>query len=331
MDNCSKKSIKKQSLESLRNKTIVIDTSIYLYKYRADNLLIENMYLLISILLKYDILPIFVFDGKSPPEKKELINQRCAQKSEAEQQFNLLKAKINEPPGLPNIISETEKKEITDEMEQLKKQFVRINKTDINKVKELFSAYGVPYIDAEGEADVLCVNMVKNGRAWACLSDDMDMFVYGCPRVLRYISLVQYSVILYDIEMILSELKMTMPLFREIMVLSGTDYNINEQTSLSQTINWLYEYRRYCPTNNNNNNNNQSFYQWLNVNTKYIQDYDRLMKTAQMFELSADLPESISNLSFEKKTTNFEELYKILGLYGFICLPNQTNQIMDAT
>ena len=39
------------------------------------------------------------------------------------------------------------------------------------------------YYTAINEADELCASMVINGFAWACLSEDMDMFVYGCTRV----------------------------------------------------------------------------------------------------------------------------------------------------
>ena len=41
------------SLEHLSGKKIVVDTSIYMYKYEADGLLLENMYLLISIFRYY--------------------------------------------------------------------------------------------------------------------------------------------------------------------------------------------------------------------------------------------------------------------------------------
>ena len=70
LDNCNKKSIKKFHLKQLENKKVVIDTSIYLYKFIADDSLLENMYLFISIMKSYNIEPIFVFDGKPPAEKK---------------------------------------------------------------------------------------------------------------------------------------------------------------------------------------------------------------------------------------------------------------------
>ena len=78
---CSKTSIQKQlSLSELRGKTLVIDASIYIYKFIESNSLLENMYLFISILRDYEIIPVFIFDGKPPPEKKELLYQRRLKK-----------------------------------------------------------------------------------------------------------------------------------------------------------------------------------------------------------------------------------------------------------
>ena len=68
-----KDSIKLISLKELSCKKIAIDISIYLYKYAADNTLIENIYLMLSIFRHYKIIPIFIFDGKPPSEKKELL------------------------------------------------------------------------------------------------------------------------------------------------------------------------------------------------------------------------------------------------------------------
>ena len=53
LDNCNKKSIKKTHLKMFENKTIVIDTSIYLYKFISDEQLIENIYLMLSIFKFY--------------------------------------------------------------------------------------------------------------------------------------------------------------------------------------------------------------------------------------------------------------------------------------
>ena len=178
LDNCSNKAIHKIHLSELRNKRVVIDTSIYLYKYAADNALIENMYLLISILKHYKINPIFVFDGKPPVEKKDLLRERRQIKNDAFQKYTEIKDK-----------KDLNRKDIK-EMEYLKRQFVQIKDEDIKSVKNLMDIYGISYCTATGEADQLCAYFMNTNQCWACISDDMDMFVYGCERVIRGIGLL---------------------------------------------------------------------------------------------------------------------------------------------
>ena len=58
-----------------------------------------------------------------------------------------------------------------------------------------------------------------------CMSEDMDMFVYGCTRVLRGFDLTERTLILYEMDLILKELKMDQLQFRENIFTTGTDYN----------------------------------------------------------------------------------------------------------
>ena len=58
------------SLFQLKGKKIVIDISIYLYRFKSEQKLMENMYLLCGLFQYYNITPLFIFDGK-PPVLKE--------------------------------------------------------------------------------------------------------------------------------------------------------------------------------------------------------------------------------------------------------------------
>jgi 5'-3' exonuclease len=78
------------ALSSISGKKIAIDISIYLYKYTAEKKLIENMYLMLSVFNKYNIIPVFIFDGKPPPEKRELLQKRKENKTFAEIEYNRL-------------------------------------------------------------------------------------------------------------------------------------------------------------------------------------------------------------------------------------------------
>jgi hypothetical protein len=308
-DNCSKKAITKKHLSYFKNKTVVVDTSIYLYKFASEGSLIESMYLFISVLKSYHITPLFIFDGKPPPEKNELLRQRKLEKKDAEQKYNALQAKLQ------SINDNEESKEIMQEMDNLKRQMVKIRDEDIKNVKRLMDAYGVIYYDAPGEADRLCAYLLKNGKAWGCISDDMDMFLYGCKYVIRNVSLMNHTAIYYDTDKILSELDMTENRFCEIMVLSGTDYNINSNTCLNETIKWYYEYMKYA----NNVNNPYGFYVWLLKNTKYITDYSRLINTYRIFQFNnnTDL-ENWDNIEVIEKELNNVALKEIMGKEGFV-------------
>lgn len=259
----------------LSGKKIAVDISIYLYKFHTDNLLIENMYLMLSIFRYYNIIPIFIFDGKPPTEKKALIVRRREEKINAELSYNCLKKKLDN-----NEMDEEDKQEIITSMDILKKQFVYITKGLIEKVKSLIRAHGASYIDASGEADELCVQMVIKKKVYACLSEDMDMFVYGCHKVLRYMSLVKHTFVCYDMKGILDELGISQKEFREICIISGTDYNTNEnECNLYNTLKFFKRYKRAkeCTL---------TFYEWLLKNSNYIKDYDELVKISEVFNLT---------------------------------------------
>jgi hypothetical protein len=263
------------------------------------------MYLLITIFKYYNITPIFVFDGKPPDEKKQILKKRLIDKIIAEKKYNELKEKIN------TIVDMKDKKELEVEIDSLKKQFIRIKDSDIKSVKELMDYCNVVYYDAPGEADQLCAKLVIDKKAWACLSDDMDMFVYGCTRVIRHISLLNHTVIFYNINGILRELKMSMNDFREIMVISGTDYNIYDNTNLDDTMKHYNEYKEY------KKDSEVRFYDWLHTNTTYIKNYESLKNIYNIFDLSnTDISEFCKNSITINKNNN--KLIDFLKPYGFI-------------
>lgn len=286
-DKCPE-SIRVLNMADLEGKRIAVDISIYLYKYEGDNMLLENMYLMLSIFRHHNIIPIFIFDGKPPPEKKELLMKRKEDKQEAKKEYEKLQKSLDNNDDF----DDSEKQEIVATMDQLKKQFININKDKIESVKELIRAYGATYYDAPGEADELCALLVLKKKVWACLSEDMDLFVYGCPRVLRYFSLMNHSVVLYHMKGILDELSLNQNEFREICILSGTDYNINANTNGGSKgdnkynninlHNTLKLFNKYKASNSNSN----TFYEWLQSNSEYVSDLELLKKINTMFDLS---------------------------------------------
>ena len=263
-------------LSDLKKRTLVIDTSIYLYKYKTGDKLMENFYLLVAKLLYYEITPIFVFDGKPPPEKMDELWNRHNDKKIAEKAYNELAEKIK------TITCPDKREEIQAEMIDLKRQFIRITNHDINKIKLLLEAFGVTYYASDGEADVLCAQLVKANRAWGCISDDTDMFLYGCARVYRHISLLNDTAIYYDYSSILKRLRMTSEMFREVMVMLGTDYN--NQCDTNMTVGEMV--KNFNSFVDAFSNNGISFHKWLLQENRCTREtYDKVQRVYQMFDL----------------------------------------------
>lgn len=305
-------------MADLNGKIIAVDISIYLYKYESDDALLENIYLMISIFIYYNIVPIFVFDGKPPVEKHALLQRRKENKMIAMSEYEKMKTKMEINEG----IDEDDKQEMIAAMDQLKKQFIFMNREKIDKVKELIRAYGATYYDAPGEADELCAMLVAKKKAWACMSEDMDLFVYGCTRVLRYFSLSSHNAVLYYMKGILQELNMNQDEFREICVLSGTDYNINangdkkNEISLDQTLKWFHKYKHSACSS-------MSFYTWLENTMGVITDSELLQKINQMFDLRSyncnlEIFKKVKIINGPIRNDCIEEIMKDEG-FIFVC------------
>ena len=315
LENCTSKSIYKTSLKQFANKVIVIDTSIYLYKFAERSSVAENIYLMISVFLQYNIVPVFVFDGKPPIEKKALLIKRKIEKDTAEAKYNELKHSIEFGGDAASL----------EEMDKLKKQFVRVTEADIAKSKEIMRAYGVPFIDSVGESDHLCAFLVKHGFAWACLSDDMDMFLYGCPRVIRHLSLLNHEGVYYDTAQILFDLDMSQDAFNDIAILSGTDYNVNDNKSLSDTVRLYMKYRDWSNFDIMRKGTLKTFYEWLMDNTNYIEDIHNLKRIRRMFDLNVyletyrdEFKNVIDYMPFQLRDVDIKMLKEVLNDDGFI-------------
>jgi len=220
--------IKTISFADLTGKVVVVDASIYMYQFLANQALLENMYTMITMFQMHGIVPVFIFDGKPPDKKRNLLNKRQQLKRVAEMHYNKVKVQLE--------LTRCRNPDDEHRLKALKRRFIRLYDTDLERVKALMQALGVNYIVAPGEADAMCAQMVLKRKAHACMSDDTDMFVYGCPRVLRHLNLIDETVTMYDMSQILNLLGITMTEFRQICVVSGTDYNCPSTNASTNTI-----------------------------------------------------------------------------------------------
>jgi 5'-3' exonuclease len=274
----------------------------------------ENLYTFLSIFKYYLITPIFIFDGKPPPEKWALLKKRRWEKKDAELKYLELQTAVNNQDVLLS--------DIEDEMEELRKKMVRIKGEDIRKAKELMDAFGLVYYDAPGEADQLCAYFVNKEIAWACVSDDMDMFLYGCTRVLRNLSLMNHQILLYDTQKILNDLGLCANEFLEIAILCGTDYN-DGYHSLIKTLELHNEYKtaNECGIVSQDSTRGK-FYNWF-IQTTHLNETKNFNHICNIFDISnysMDLEHFVNQFKNEvsEKMPNISKIKEIMVNYGFI-------------
>jgi len=292
--NCSRHSIKEIHLHALKGKTVAVDTSIFIYRFLGNGSLMREMNQMIETLIRYKIRPIFVFDGKSPEEKKQLLLQRRAEKKEASDQITNIEN---------NQIAISKR-----EFDLLKKKAIRITYADLDNTRDLLDAYGIAHCRAVGEADKLCAQLVKHNIAWATISDDMDLFLYDCPRVIRRLSLKRAGCTLYDTTAIFKDLHIPYHDFRDIMILHGTDYN----KGFYSIEDAFCKYREYRSMNDNRH---IAFYEWLiSENAIVHDDAERLRSIYPLFEIGNQI-ESRSELilcdNLPKK--NIQRIFELLS------------------
>lgn len=287
-------SINTIGLDSLYGKKIVIDANIYMFDFAINNELIESFYKMISLFRYYNITPIYVFDGKTNINKVETLEKRRKDKEIAENKYNEML--LTKDPRDQDMIA-------------LQKKFTRITKSQYDEVKQLMTYMGVNYIDAEYEGDEICAYLVLSNQVHGCLSEDTDMFVYGCNNIFKSLDLMNDTVTRYNLNNILYNLNINDDNFKQLCVISGTDYNKN-----SKGFHYYYNvYKKYISTPNNCD----TFYEWLFYNN-YNYDFNDLLRVYSMYTRKKvfENTTNIKNLKNNKIKRN--ELKILLKKHNFI-------------
>lgn len=272
----AQESVSEKYLNSYENKVIAIDLSIYLYRFIYKNG--EPLELLtkqIMRLLKNKVIPLYVFDGKPPKEKNDVLDERSEKKKELftrQLQIKTLLERKNKPtlsneeieqgveiePGveiedIKKVESYTEEfmedlmkmnvDELKQELEKVEKRIIIINETVIINCKKLFDLMGIPYIVANGEAESLCAKLIKKGLVYGCLSEDTDILANGGRYFIRNFNVNNNKVIEYDLEKVLEKFAVTYEQFMDICILCGCDYT---GTIKNIGVEKAYKYVKQC-------------------------------------------------------------------------------------
>ena len=242
--------INTRKLDSYRGMVLGIDLSIFLYKYLYNNDdHLEGLSRLILRLLKNQITPIFIFDGKPPKEKDEILQNRrekrdfmnikknlienCMKFDKTD--FNVFKNSITEYINNTNSDFSLDDSEIKDlfekdnelllkDFEKLTKKIIYVTSYHIDSAKKLFDLFGVKYIHAPCEAESLLAMLCKKNIIDGCISEDTDILPNGGHLFLRNFNADKNTIEEYCLHGILTNLNLTNDKFIDLCILCGCDY-----------------------------------------------------------------------------------------------------------
>ena len=291
----SPNSIQTTALYSLSGKKVAVDTSIFLYKslsnYRhngeylrnKDGKIVSHIVGIFYKTIQYlavGITPVYIFDGKPPVEKKEVLQERSKKAEESK------------------ILSQTTQN--PEEALKHEKSSIRVKKHHIDDIKELFNLMGVSYIHPEGEAEAYASELCRMGFVDYVVTEDMDTLVHGCPRMIRNCmdkSIKRKDVVsVIDLEDILKNFNMNMKEFVDLCILCGCDYCPSiPKVGTVRSYNYIQNYRNIEALIESKKCNN--------IPEEFIQKYDNSRKLFEVFKDKIDLedlPIHTSSCDYDK-------------------------------
>lgn len=301
LDSLKNKNVKQIHLRELNGKKIAVDISIYLYRFKTTNQLLENIYLMCSIFRYYNIHPIFVFDGKPDEYKREILEKRYLARMQAKRDIEILEQKMNKNKF---------QHKFQEKLNELRKKSVSIKKSDVLDVKNLLDVYGMTYVTAKREADEVCAALYLKNKVYACLTEDTDIMAYGCTRIIRYFSLMKHTCVMYNMTNIIHDIQMSPKTFKELCCCSGNDY-------LQSSKNIFNYYDLYIK---NVNSIDDNYLNWLS-NNKYI-SCQKCYKLKDIYDIysmkNIDPFDDIPYVVIRNKKINNKKLVSILKSINFV-------------
>jgi 5'-3' exonuclease len=206
--------------------------------------------------LKNGIVPIFIFDGKSPDikkkkieERKQILKQNLKKLKELESikndiddgiknyrsttdtmidiPDNIESILVGTPPEFFNLSDEMQKmQDVQDEYKKIYKKSIILKDYFVTDWIQILEFLGLPVIKAKGEADPLCAYVLKNNNnVYGIISDDSDMLVFGAPRLMRKSINQQFTII--ELEDLINSINK--------LLFSDETYTLNNGTRFEKT------------------------------------------------------------------------------------------------
>ncbi|WVO14143.1 flap endonuclease 1 [Cryptococcus depauperatus] len=220
------KCMKDHEMKTLFGRKVAIDASMSIYQFliavrQQDGQMLMNesgdvtshlmgLFYRTIRMVDHGIKPCYIFDGKPPELKGNVLAKRFARRDEAKE-------------------GEEEAKETgtVEDIDKLSRRQVRVTREHNEECKKLLELMGIPVVTAPGEAEAQCAELARKGKVYAAGSEDMDTLTFHTPVLLRHLTFSEAKkmpISEIHLDVALKDLDMTMDQFIELCILLGCDY-----------------------------------------------------------------------------------------------------------
>ncbi len=173
-----------------------------------------------SNLIESGIKPVFVFDGEPHPLKESTITYRKMRKLEAMEEWK-------------KALEEGDMKRARSKAQQTSHFTIEM----VRECKHVLDLMGIPHVQAPSDGEGQASYMAGKGNVHGTASQDFDCLLYGCPLMIRNISIsgrrklpgrnkyVSVSVQQIALNSSLSALEISREQLIDMAILMGTDFN----------------------------------------------------------------------------------------------------------
>jgi flap endonuclease-1 len=196
---------------ALRGKTLAVDADNLIWSFATalaassdfpkapDGRTVTHLYGLVARLTQYakwGARSVWVFDGVQPELKEATLVGRA-------ERIEAARAAGDNPQAM-----------------------VMVGEPELAECRDLLTLLGVPWVVAPGESDAQCAHLVESGAAWAAVTQDWDIALFGAPRALRNLTLSKTRTPeLLELAPALAHAGLTRAQLVDAAILIGTDYN----------------------------------------------------------------------------------------------------------
>ena len=291
--------IETTNLHKISGSKVAIDSSLFIYKMLTTIKMtskdeegneLKNVAHITGIFYKtinylaVNIEPIYIFDGKPPDAKQEVIKGRKEKAQKSKEQM---------------LTAETK-----EQKDKLEKQSVRMTKEHIDDIKKLLDLMGVSYLHANGEAEAYASELCRIGYVDYVVTEDMDTLAFGSPKMIRTNidrKLKRPDLIsIIDLNKILESLKLSYEEFLDMCIMCGCDYcsNIN-RVGPAKSLSFIKEYKQIEQVLKNKK---------LEITEEYLQ---KVIKSRELFKMYHNNLK-IDELDIHHSTMNTDSLEEYL-------------------